>query len=98
MYNTCRLRERLHPQHSPEINTGRWVLPFGRVPAQYQQIVAQDADQSPGGQLRRQALNFDRSTVALSVDNLEAHRRFPDHARELQRTVHDETTSHVLSA
>ena len=98
VHNPCWLRERLHPEHRPEINTGRWVLPFGRVPAQDQQIVAQDANQGPWGQLGRQTLNLNRGTVTLRINNFEAHRRLPDHARKLERAVHDETSVHALSA
>lgn len=93
MHNTRRLRKSLHPEHSPEVNGRVRVLPFRRVPTEHQQIVAQNADQGPGGQLWRQALDLNGRGIALSVDHLERHRCFPDDTRQLQGAVHDEATA-----
>ena len=75
MNDTGWLRKSLHTKDSPQVDLRVGVLAIRWVATQHQQVVAQDANQGPGGQLRRQALDLDRGGVPLRINDLEGHRR-----------------------
>lgn len=82
------LRHSLHAQDGPEFHLTCRISSIRHIPAEYQEVVAEDANERTGCHLRREALDLYRARVPIRVQHLEGCDRLPHDTRQSQFTVH----------
>ena len=91
MYDAGGLWQCLHPQNSPKVHPRIRVLSIRGIPAQNQQIVAQDPNQWPWCQLRSKAVHLDGRSIPLGIDSLKRHNSLAHNSGQQKLAIHNQT-------